>query len=103
MVLLLAGYCVLNRTANRLRPSIKSSCTCHVCFVNKWFLQFKCYHNFDYSCIYIYIYTYTGLVKIVIYIYIYTGLVKIMLYIYNTILTNPVYTTILTNPVSLYV
>ena len=42
MVLLLAGYCVLNTTANRLRPSCKSSCKYHVCFVNKLFLQFKC-------------------------------------------------------------
>jgi hypothetical protein len=37
-----AGYCVLNRTGNRLRPSCRSSCTYHVCFVNKSFLQFKC-------------------------------------------------------------
>ena len=37
-----AGYFVLNMTANRLRPSRKSSCTYHICFVNKWFLQFKC-------------------------------------------------------------
>ena len=33
---------VLNMTANRLRPSCKSSCTYHTCFVNKWFLQFTC-------------------------------------------------------------
>ena len=40
-VLLLPGYCVLHATAKRLRPSCKSSCTYHVCFVNKWFLHFK--------------------------------------------------------------
>jgi hypothetical protein len=42
LVLLLAGFCVLNATANRLTPNRKSSDTYDVCFVNKWFLQFKC-------------------------------------------------------------
>ena len=32
----------VKHAGEQVRPSCKSSCTYHVCFVNKWFLQFKC-------------------------------------------------------------